>query len=571
MAKLPRVTNKLYGSEIELEDIGQFGSAKSGNKVNTKDIPTIQGDEAWKKGWTHATMSSNKYPTRQERNGMDYSFSYQIDYLLREGLPEYDAGTEYNKGSMVKQLDSQNKIVLYQSLIDNNIGLDLSNPDGWQEIRFSGGGLEIGDIGMSLYVDESKGLRRYLNGQTVNINSNTQAFLNRLLQIKATSPSLFCSNEDWEAARTVSAFGQVGKFVFNYADDGVTIESVRLPRVVNVQGLFDLSNLGMTVSAGLPNITGQTRMIAANNVGMYYHPDSDSPIYGSGSATGQPQYSSGGTTQPYLNFDASRSNSIYGKSDTVQPEAIQYPYFIQIATGAETKNNIVNEIELNNPFSFGDSKYSPIELNNISWLKSTGQWNSKAVYPDYYNWVLENVNNEVEGFKTSTAEDITDYDFVINTADETFRLPIKSWLETSTDGLYLYFYVGETVQNANLIDAGRVMEMLAGKTDSVSAANASMPSDKYIALTLGASGSTYIAPADGWYVVTKNSGASGTYLNIYKNNTYWDEKWEFNNTSKKHTVNCPAYKGEKVIVNFTMSGATQFFRFYYAQGAVSFI
>ena len=51
----------------------------------------------------------------------------------------------------------------------------------------------------------------------------------------------------------MSAFGQVGKFVFNYSGDNIV--SVRLPRVVNIQGLFDLQNLGMTIREKLPNIT----------------------------------------------------------------------------------------------------------------------------------------------------------------------------------------------------------------------------------------------------------------------------------------------------------------------------
>ena len=120
MAKLPRVTNKMFGKDIALEDIGQFGSAATGEHLNTKDIPTIQGLDAWNKGWSKATMSNNKYPTRQERNGMDYAMSYQIDYMLREGIFEYDGQTEYNKGSIVKKLGPDNKVVLYQSLIDEN-------------------------------------------------------------------------------------------------------------------------------------------------------------------------------------------------------------------------------------------------------------------------------------------------------------------------------------------------------------------------------------------------------------------------------------------------------------------
>ena len=41
----------------------------------------------------------------------------------------------------------------------------------------------------------------------------------------------------------------------------------------------------------------------------------------------------------------------------------------------------------------------------------------------------------------------------------------KSGIETSDSDLYLYFYVGETVQNANLINAGRIGEQLANKQD----------------------------------------------------------------------------------------------------------
>ena len=45
--------------------------------------------------------------------------------------------------------------------------------------------------------------------------------------------------------------------------------------------------------------------------------------------------------------------------------------------------------------------------------------------------------------------------------------PTKSGVETrlTETTLYLYFYVGETVQNANLIDAGRIGEALANKQD----------------------------------------------------------------------------------------------------------
>ena len=168
-------------------------------------------------------------------------------------------------------------------------------------------------------------------------------------------------------------------------------------------------------------------------------------------------------------FSAYRSSSTYQDGAPVQQEAVQYPYFIQIATGSETENNIINEIELNNPFSLFDSKYSDHELNNLSWLKSEGQWNAKAVYTDAYDKLLKvyNGTEAVEGLSVKlSTETYTDYDFVLNTAEETFRLPLKNHTaDNSIEGLTLYFYVGETVQNANLIDAGRIGEQLANKQD----------------------------------------------------------------------------------------------------------
>ena len=329
------------------------------------------------------------------------------------------------------------------------------------EFKSGGSGLELCDIGTALYVDETKGLRRYLNGQIVDRNDNTEAFFTRLQEITTLHPSLLCTEEEWQTAKTMSAFGQVGKFVFNYSGDNIV--SVRLPRVVNVQGLFDLQNLGMTVAESLPNISG-TLGIFSTSVpvdGAFEHGTTANSSVGYSESV---HYDWVGQR-----LNANKSSSTYKDGAHVQQEAIQYPYFIQIATGAETKNNIINDIELNNPYSLFDSKYSDHELNNLSWLKSEGQWNAKSVYTDAYDKLLKvyNGTETVEGLSVKlSTETYTDYDFVLNTADETFRLPLKN--HTADDGnsvLTLYFYVGETVQNANLIDAGRIGEQLANKQD----------------------------------------------------------------------------------------------------------
>ena len=515
-----------------------------------------------------------------------------------------------------------------------------------EETEFkSGGGLEICDIGTALYVDETKGLRRYLNGQIVDINTNTQAFLNRLKQITTLYPSLLCTEDEWQAIKTASKLGQCGKFVYNYGSDGVTVTSIRLPAVVNINGLIDMAKAGLIKNESLPNITGRIagqgdRTAFQSASGAFYK---SGGISGSGAAE---KYDD--SCQIAVDFNASRSSSTYQDNAPVQEEAIQYPYFIQVATGSETENNIINDIELNNPYSLFDSKYSDHELNNLSWLKSSGQWNAKAAYPTAYDKLLKvyNGTETVAGLSVKlSTETYTDYDFVLNTADETFRLPLKtkqkfyddtapvvgngmtlgltdgtnnfgfqtisganighplvisgaygqnigtasgtSWvgankvfgvttdptksgLEThlTEATLYLYFYIGETVQNANLIDAGRIGEQLATKTDMQQAAKASMPSNRYIDLTPGATGTTYIAPADGWIAFAKKITATGQFVNL-SNNTIGMSIMGCNaSDGSGSNTSCfiPCRKGDEVVTWYSAGGDVLNLRFIYAEG-----
>ena len=371
-------------------------------------------------------------------------------------------------------------------------------------IEKGGGGLEIGDIGIApLGIDETKGKRRYLNGQVI-IQEQFVKFTEHIKNRIQLYPSLACTEEEWQEIVTNSDFKQCGKFVID--DNAMTI---RLPRVINIQGLTDLSKLGEIVKAGLPNITGWTNGEETSAGGAFAH---EASVTG-GCNNGSHKYEK-------INFDASRSSSIYGNSDTVQQEQIQYPYFIQVATGAETVDNITNEIELNNPYSLGDSKYSPVALNNLSWLKSEGQYNSKAVYPAYYDWALINANNGVEGFKFITDE-YTDYDVVINSADETFRLPLLDGSEA-------------------------------------------LPSDKYSDLSLDVSGSTYTAPANGW-VVFSRTVANSQFISIANLTAGNIADIETSSGTQTPTVTIPVKKGDTYQVLYSGTGATNIFRFVYAQ------
>lgn len=319
--------------------------------------------------------------------------------------------------------------------------------------------------------------------------------------------------------------------------------------------------------------------------------------------------------------------------------------------------------KFNNPFFFGMSNYFKFKPNSLSWLKSTGYYEPKAAHPDYYNWISENVNKGVEGFKgqegycfiatdssgyywwvstespvvgasvyrydvgvnsmffdgtvetltsngftfTSIFEGssytvtrdsskdtsilhpaawITDYDFEINTSDETFKLPLKNGTEgmlasrakgndmtlgltngsangglrsfnadggnlqglrvysgsygaatgvvsggtlissgnvnigittdpnksgivldlTVPDGWALYYYVGDTVTNDSLINAGIIQEQIT----NINASSRGYLVQSYVNGTSG-----YRVYSDGW--CEQWGVSSGTSISLLKN------------------------------------------------------
>ena len=255
--------------------------------------------------------------------------------------------------------------------------------------KSGGSGLEICDIGMALYVDETKGLRRYLNGQIVDINTNTQAFLNRLLEIKNTNPDYSTTEENWQSEALLNIDGCVYKFVLNYS--GETVVSVRLPKYpdyveINAGGTLPVVGNGMTLG-----LTDGTNVGSLRYRADYGEIGVGSQGYGIPIGTNISSYSAGIFIGTGIGITTDPTKS--GIQTTLKQTKLKMRYFIQVATGSETENNIINEIELNNPYSLFDSKYSDHELNNLSWLKSEGQWNAKAVYPSAYDELLREYNN----------------------------------------------------------------------------------------------------------------------------------------------------------------------------------
>ena len=93
-----------------------------------------------------------------------------------------------------------------------------------------------------------------------------------------------------------------------------------------------------------------------------------------------------------------------------------------------------------------------------------------------------------------------------------------------------------------------------------------MPSSTYVDLTLGASGTSYTAPANGWYAFSKAASTSGQYVVGVSGGIHVLDSGATGATPR---IAIPVAKGESCIISYTASGATNFFRFVYAEGSVS--
>lgn len=129
------------------------------------------------------------------------------------------------------------------------------------------------------------------------------------------------------------------------------------------------------------------------------------------------------------------------------------------------RGHIINDVKINSPYTFGMFQYTTVKIDNISWLISKGQWNERALYPDCFNWVVQQASRAQEGFRFVT-DSFTDYDWVANISDLTFRLPLippnqtvsnkRLLVETENEGMdwYNVYSDGWTEQGGHCENTG---------------------------------------------------------------------------------------------------------------------
>jgi hypothetical protein len=164
-----------------------------------------------------------------------------------------------------------------------------------------------------------------------------------------------------------------------------------------------VSEVGQSVEAGLPNITGGIDWV------LSYSGGASGAFYNSGNENGN----TGANYQVGRNykFDASRSNSIYGNSNTVQPNAVKKLLYICVGntTNYEGMTEVVNQgMEILEQVNQGIESRANIDITNLS---SVGKnMIANLSMPDYerqivvsagYNtWVQVVKNSWVVAFAT---------------------------------------------------------------------------------------------------------------------------------------------------------------------------
>lgn len=135
-----------------------------------------------------------------------------------------------------------------------------------------------------------------------------------------------CTYEDYSA--DLASYGQCGKFAVDTVNEKFKVPYIKDGAVIQ-QALSD-SELGKSYNAGLPNITGTMGTVVT---GSGYDSYNEGALYLVKNSSGSNTFGSTSGSRSIYGFDASLSDSIYGASDTVQPNAVALRYFVVVANG----------------------------------------------------------------------------------------------------------------------------------------------------------------------------------------------------------------------------------------------
>lgn len=247
--------------------------------------------------------------------------------------------------------------------------------------------------------------------------------VNSLNLLKNANGHYFYDIADKDA---VDEFYQENGEAWFYGVDA-TNERIFLPRTTRFQYTSDTSKVGACQEAGLPDIEGtfyQYRYVDATGA------------FKLGESKGVDTIGGGGAIFSATNtsFEASRSNPIYGNSETVTPAATNQLLYIVVGnTEVESAATDIVDVTTteNDTIPLFTGMYYDFTPNNPSWLKAGQQANNGGLYVSAYSKLVNELTDPVYNLKVIDVSDMesnVDYSeyWKVDQDAQTFTTPIRT-------------------------------------------------------------------------------------------------------------------------------------------------
>ena len=265
---------------------------------------------------------------RSVLNGLFKLLGDSIFYMQNGGLWSYNSAFDYAVGRVVLYTDGN----LYKCIQDNGVSSTVANPDNvayWQ--RLDGSNLIPNQIIVSATPLSDANLH-LCDGALLDGSGAYAQYVSMMIGLYNTDPTASCwiTEANWQSS--VSTYGECGKFVIDTVNN-----TVRIPKLSSfIQPTTTATELGKLTKAGAPNITGYMTSVAFNNGGRLLFRQSGA--FSDTRVTDQTTVTYNATEKQAerIDFNASRSSSIYGNSSTIQPQSIKYYHYIVVGTVSKT-------------------------------------------------------------------------------------------------------------------------------------------------------------------------------------------------------------------------------------------
>lgn len=308
MAKLSKLKRKVFALNATK---GVFGSKQAGNPQKTAtDYEALQSLPAYENGFGASTLGAEKLVPQEDMDSAQSVDSYKTNYLLQEGIPEWDANDTYYKGGIVKIALSNGSYSVCMSLTDNNTGNNPSaDTTNWGLIFNTSTGVQsVANMEQSVSTSTTKYPSSKAVSDLTSARGNPTGTIITWSTSTAPAGYLICDGSAISRTTYAALFAVIGT-IYGGGDGNTTFNVPNATeRAFWQSSTAPVGNKGL---GRLPNITGSVGLVlhsSASQVSGAFYANDIATLPGGGS------FPAG-----YTQFDASLSSSIYGSIDKVIP------------------------------------------------------------------------------------------------------------------------------------------------------------------------------------------------------------------------------------------------------------